>query len=290
MIHVCYSANNYYFKFQIITHNEIQFIKYEKNMKDINDLIKLKKVVYTILLGNYDNVHPIMREKGYDYFMITDQFFEKKTINNWTIINVDKNRKYKNRIDKIKRQRFYKTHPHLFFKNYDLSIYVDATFRIKGNLNEFLIRILTPRLSIYLLEHPNRCKINNEFNSCISLGKDSKNNIIPIKNRYNKEGFPDNNGLAETCLIIRKHNKLNVIRFMESWFNEIKKYSHRDQLSFNYILWKSKDKLVKYISKKIIGKYFKQYKKHLTIYSFKNDSYSYISPFYNRKKTITKYV
>ena len=26
---------------------------------------------------------------------------------------------------------------------------------------------------------------------------------------------------------------------MNKWFNEIEKYSHRDQLSFNYILWKT---------------------------------------------------
>ena len=261
----------YYFKLQFINFNETQFINYERNMKHINDLIKLKKVVYTILIGNYDKVHSIVKEKGYDYFILTDQNFEKKTINNWTIIHVDKIN-YKNRIDKIKRQRFYKTHPHLFFKNYDLSIYVDATFEVKGNLNEFLLRILTPRLSIYILEHPVRSNINNEFKACIYFGKDSINNIIPIKHRYNKEGFPDNNGLAETCLIIRKHNKLNVIRFMENWFNEIKKFSHRDQLSFNYIFWKYKHKIIKYISKKIISRYFKQHNIHLVKYIFKNIS------------------
>ena len=59
----------------------------------------------------------------------------------------------------IKKQRFIKTHPHLFFKNYDLSIYIDTTFSIKGKLDEFLIRILTPKLSLYVLEHPERSTI-----------------------------------------------------------------------------------------------------------------------------------
>ena len=53
-----------------------------------------------------------------------------------------------------------------------------------------------------------------------------------IWERYKKEKFPDNNGLIEGCLIIRKHNEKEVINQMENWFEEIEKYSHRDQLSF----------------------------------------------------------
>ena len=42
------------------------FINSEININDITYLSKLKKVVYTILLGKYDNIHPIIKEKGYD--------------------------------------------------------------------------------------------------------------------------------------------------------------------------------------------------------------------------------
>ena len=42
-------------------------------------------------------------------------------------------------ISTVKKQRFLKLHPHLFFKNYDLSIYIDGTFIIKGDLNDFLL-------------------------------------------------------------------------------------------------------------------------------------------------------
>ena len=56
---------------------------------------------------------------------------------------------------------------------------------------------------------------------------------------------------------------------MENWSKQISKYSHRDQLSFNYILWKNKNKNVKYISKQFSNIYFKQYHKHLWKYWFK---------------------
>lgn len=247
---------------------------YETNksyLEELNDIKKLKKVVYTALLGNYDNVHSIHKEKGYDYFMFTDKNLTNKSDLNWTILKIKKiNKEHKDsNISIRKRQRFYKTHPHLFFKDYNLSIYVDSTFEIKGKLDEFLLRILTPKKSIYVLEHPDTNSINNEFKAVLQSFKEINKTITYIKNKYNKENFPDNNGLAECCLIVRKHNEINSIKFMDRWFKEIKQNSHRDQLSFNYILWKNMNKDVKYISKKMILKYFNQ-KPHLIIFKMKD--------------------
>ena len=253
----------YYYELKLYIHN------HQNNVNDINYVRGLKKVVYTILLGKYDNVHYLIKENGYDYFMLTDQKFKDKSKINWTILSFRPKKKYKNKIYRIKKQRFYKTHPHLLFQNYDLSIYVDASYAIKGNLDEFLLRVLSPNKSIYLLEHPCRNTINNEFDAVVKLKKDKKKMITKIKRLYNKEKFPDNNGLAETCLIIRKHNDFNCINFMEQWFQQIKHNSHRDQLSFNYILWKTKYSIVKYIPKTFTNKYFRQYQKHLWKYWFK---------------------
>jgi hypothetical protein len=38
---------------------------------------------------------------------------------------------------------------------------------------------------------------------------------------------------------------------MEAWFNELRDNSHRDQLSFNYVLWKNSDVNVIYMNKDI---------------------------------------
>ena len=44
---------------------------------------------------------------------------------------------------------------------------------------------------------------------------------------------------------------------MEDWWSEIEKYSHRDQLSFNYALWKNPDSSVLLLDKNIYrSKYF----------------------------------
>jgi hypothetical protein len=157
----------------------------DDNLKPINlsYINNLKKLVYTVNFGNYDTIKKIDKQKGYDYFIFMDKYKTKLHNSNWTKIPMPKIVKNLN-ISIIKKQRFIKTHPELFFPNYDLSIYIDGIFTIKGNLDEFLLRILTPSLSIYTLEHPDRNTINQELLAVEKLKKDNKRNIIRIRNRY----------------------------------------------------------------------------------------------------------
>lgn len=143
-------------------------------------------------------------------------------------------------------------------KNYNLSIYIDATFQIKGDLNEFLFRILSEKYKIYTFEHPQRNTILSETFAVVEFGKEKQNMSTFLRERYEKINYPDNNGLIESCLIIRKHNEKEVITLMENWYKEIEKYSHRDQLSFNYISWKTGIKF-KYLPKRFALYYFNQY-------------------------------
>lgn len=220
---------------------------------DLNYINSLKKLVYTINFGNYDLIRKINKEKGFDYFIFVDQYNDTYNDTNWTIILIPEEVRNLN-LSIIKKQRFIKTHPHLFFPNYNLSIYIDGTYQIYGNLSEFLLRILTPNLSIYILEHPERRNISTEISIVQILKKDYVDNLKKIKERYKNENFPDNGGLAESCLIIRMHNDETCVNIMKDWFFQIEHYSHRDQLSFNYILWKSKKK-VKYLSKNFCFQY-----------------------------------
>lgn len=256
--------------FELPKKNYKQINIHESNIINIDYIKSLKKVVYTALIGNYDSIRKIVKEDGYDYFMFTDNALDNVTTN-WTILKIEDTLNYTNKIELTKKQRFYKILPHLFFQNYNLSIYIDTNFEIKGKLDYFLLRILTPNLSIYILEHPTISSINNEFEAVLYFKKELKSNVIKLKNRYKKENFTDNNGHAECCLIVRNHNNKNCIHFMEKWFNEVKKNSHRDQLSFNYIFWKIGNKHVKYISKKFIEEYFSQSLFHLKYFKLEDN-------------------
>ena len=140
-----------YFKFhkKKFLYNKALYYIYRDNTynKSLNSIIKLKKVVYSALLGKYDIIQPFNLQKGFDFILFTD--LENIDINktNWTILPLPKELDHLN-LSKVKKQRFIKLHPHLFFQNYNLSIYIDTTFQIQGDLNEFLIRILTPKYNI----------------------------------------------------------------------------------------------------------------------------------------------
>ena len=251
----------------LIFNRRIQNIKKESIYNEdnfyehLNSFNQLKKVVFSVLIGEYDIISTFNLQNGFDYYLFTDNFNVNLNHTNWTIIPIPEEVKQLN-VGRVKKQRYIKVHPHLYFKDYDLSIYIDATFKIIGDLNSFLIRVLSPKYNIYILEHPERNTIFNETFEVTKLQKEKKSMANAIKERYKKEKFPDDNGLIESCLIIRKHNENDSIYLMNQWYEEIKNYSHRDQLSFNYIMWKTGIK-IKYIVKNFALEYFVQNLTHL---------------------------
>lgn len=249
--------------------NKNQSIYYKDNFYDhLKSFKKLKKVVFSVLIGEYDLISQFNLQKDFDFYLFTDDQSGKYNHTNWTILPIPEEVQELN-VSRVKKQRFIKLHPHLYFKDYDLSIYIDANFKIIDDLNNFLIRILSPNYSIYTFEHPDRNTIFNETFEVVSLQKEKESIANAIRERYRKENFPDKNGLIESCLIIRKHNEKDSIYMMNKWYDEIKNYSHRDQLSFNYIMWKTGVK-IKYIVKNFALQYFFQNITHLELLQIKN--------------------
>ena len=120
---------------------------FNNKIKSMNAIFKLKKVVYSVILGKYDEIKTINIQNGYDYFIFSDVYNKTSVKTNWTILPIPEEVKNLNITD-VKKQRFIKLHPHLYFKNYDLSIYIDATFTITGDLDEFLLRTLSSKYYI----------------------------------------------------------------------------------------------------------------------------------------------
>ena len=223
----------------------------------------MKKVVYTINFDNYDLLRNITRQEGFDYFAFLDTGLDQYNYSNWTIVPVPYEIKNLN-ISVAKKTRYIKTHPHLFFKNYSLSIYIDAAYPIIGDLNEFLLRILEPKYNIYCLEHYERNCIYQEIKEVVRVKREKKEMANIVEEKYKKENVPHDLGLIEGALMVRKHNEKECIYLMEQWWDQIKNYSHRDQLSFNYVLWKTGIK-IKYFPKNFANRYFTLAWNHLKV-------------------------
>jgi hypothetical protein len=245
---VHYKAGSWVDTARAIHHyKQIDYLEWLNKYKKYWSSEKNKKVVYTCITGQYDGlIEPEYVTDGYDYVCFTDN--EDFSSDVWDIRPLPKEVEG---LSQIKKQRFIKINPHLFLPEYELSVWVDGNVTLKGNLNELTEKTLVDDCSIYVPKHPSRNCIYSEAKAVISMRKDKEENVNPQIDRYEKEGFPSKYGLLQSNIVIRKHNNEDCKKIMETWSDEVINGSHRDQLSFNYVLWKNNDVKVIYLDKKI---------------------------------------
>ena len=189
-----------------------------------------KVIVYSCLIGDYDNVTSFNKQKGYDYILFTDQ---KINNTNWTIFPIPDS-VLNLKVSNIKKQRYMKIMPHKFFKNYDLSLYIDANYEIKGDLDDYLINTLNPLDHIYIPHLQFGKGIRQALDKAIEKKLDDVSLLNKVKKRYDSKHFLDKTGIVNAGLMIRYHNTEDCIRLMEKWWREVRDYSHVDGFAFDY--------------------------------------------------------
>lgn len=194
-----------------------------------------KIAVYTCITGNYDKpIEPIFRSDKIDYFIVTDMQISADSA--WRKIDINDIKEVQS-FDNTRKARFAKTHPHLFFKDYEYSIWVDSNFKVVGNLSKF-ISCVGEQVPFASNWHPQRNCIFAECEVCVARGKDDPSTLRKQVDFYKKEGMPAGFGLIETNMIVRKHNDVLCKELMENWWDEMTRWSKRDQLSLPYVIWK----------------------------------------------------
>jgi hypothetical protein len=206
----------------------------------------MKIAIYTSIFGGYDDlIDDQYQMDGVDYICFTDRDLESET---WKVI---KSTPIYN--DPNRNAKKYKILPHRYLKDYDYSIWIDGNIKVISDIRALCngdsykvydhMQVFDKRNCIYDEAQAilNFGKINSERTPerGIKNWKDNPKLIADQMNRYISEGYPKNNGLATNPIIVRNHNDSDVIAVMEDWWSEIKYNSKRDQLSFNYIVWKN---------------------------------------------------
>lgn len=207
----------------------------------------MKIVVYTSIFGGYDElIDDQFIMEGVDYLCFTDRDLKSDVWNvvNSTAIYNDPNRNAKK----------FKVLPHRFLKEYDWSIWIDGNLKIVSDARELCqgnpyklydhMQVFDKRNCIYdeakfMLEAGQR-NYQRKPEKGIKNWKDFPKLMIDQINKYKTEGYPEQNGLSTTPIMVREHNNPLVIKHNEDWWMEIKHHSKRDQLSFNYVAWKNK--------------------------------------------------
>ena len=196
----------------------------------------MKKCIFFSLMGDYDTLkEPRVITNGWDYICYTNN---KKLKSKNLEIRYIENEGYNNA--RLARKVWILNH--IYADGYDLSISTGAQLQVTGNLDKFVKKVLPNDDSIDMAipSHLVRDCIYQEAMKVKAKKKDDPKIVDKRMAFYKKDGYPPNNGLVRCGIMVRKHGRENLIEHCEKWWEQIEKFSHRDQLSFNYVLWKYK--------------------------------------------------
>lgn len=206
-------------------------LKIENFKTHINS--KKKVVVYTAIFGNYD----VLKEPEYigddvDYVCFTDNPQIKSDV--WKVIYCENDDKFESRI----KAKEFKCLPHKFLSDYEVSVWIDGSIQVKGNISKFVFDKMSTS-DLLFFAHPWRNCIYDEAE--YTLKERKFENVIKTEKQieqYSREGMPHNNGLVCGGFIARYHNVDKVKYVMEHWWEQLQKHGLNDQISLGYVLWK----------------------------------------------------
>ena len=198
----------------------------------------MKKICcYTCITGAYDSLKMISGQKPETMQQVDFICFSDSSVNqlDWKILPIPDDLQG---LSQTKQQRVVKICPHRYLKEYDVSVWIDGSFKIIGDVLGFINQYDLDKSPLYTRVHPQRRCIYEEAEACIALRKDSREVIDAQLKQYQADGYPKNAGMAETGIILRKHNDMRCQLLGNLWASELLRGSCRDQLSFNYSCWK----------------------------------------------------
>ena len=195
----------------------------------------MRKVIYTVVVGGYDDVKPLPDFPGWDFILLTDRkpslwkrIFGRSS---WQVRLFDNPG-----FDLTRFSRLPKLKPHLFLSEYDYSVYVDGNAALDRDPLGLLDTLDWPDFAV--ADHPFRDNLYDEFRECSSLGYDDVAVFARQEAKYRSAGLSDPAPLYENNLILRRHNKEAVKAIGDAWFAELCEESKRDQLSLPYVCWR----------------------------------------------------
>jgi hypothetical protein len=191
----------------------------------------LKIAVYTCITDNYDGLaSPASVDSRLDYYCFTDS--SASITAPWAF----RPAKLPN-LNAKDQNRYIKMHPHEFLSEYDVTVYVDGSIHIVGDIYDLVSNALNSPEAVFVYKHPQRNCVFAEAAACAYYSHDWIWTIASQMRRYSKEGYPVHNGLFEAGVIIRK-NTADMRHLMDMWWHEYRSGAKRDQLSLPLVSWR----------------------------------------------------
>ena len=193
-----------------------------------------KLCVYTCITGDYDNLKELeIIEDGIDYYCFTNN--KKIKSNTWKVVYIE-DKKLSNVL--LARKTKLLGHPMINSK-YDVLFWIDGDLRIRKPIKSFMDEYCDlDKYDFISFKHHARDNIFQEIKACLYFGRETREKALKLKEFYKKEKYKYDNVLIESTIMIKKNIDI-VNETMKMWFDMLLNYSHRDQLSFNYVISKT---------------------------------------------------
>lgn len=193
-----------------------------------------KYVIYSAMVGGYDDIlQPLVVDNRFDYILFCNEIKQDR-VGVWQIRRID----YYNP-DNTRICRYVKTHPHELVQGYDFSIWMDSNVQICTQyVYDHAIDLYNQGVQVASMWHPVRNCIYQEAFAVVNMMVEHEAVVVDWCHKLREANYPRENGLCETAVMYRVHYGCLTREADALWWLIIDNHSRRDQLSFNYVLWK----------------------------------------------------
>lgn len=140
-------------------------------------------------------------------------------------------------LDDRQRKSYYRICSHRVLEGYDYSIWVDPSMAVVGDVSRFC-RVYGEKNSFLGFPRSEEDCIYQDM-SPTQMGSDDNNICIRKKIlQFQKEGYPEHNGLIDFRVMARQHGDVHLQRVLDQWWEETKVNWGLERNLFNYVAWK----------------------------------------------------
>lgn len=191
--------------------------------------------VYTVLLGGYDALldQPIGAQSEADFICFTDD--SELTSQSWRTVSVEPFLPQ----DLHRSSRVYKILGHPMLEDYDVTICIDASVLLRARPEEIVAELLAADVDMAMAEHSFRDSVLDEFDEVVRLNYDDRARVYEQLTDY---AIHQPEALTAKPLwggLLVRRQTPSVAAAMRMWFDQVLRYSRRDQLSLPYALQRS---------------------------------------------------
>lgn len=209
------------------------------------DVSQCELVISTVFFKGYDDFMPLT--DGYDdlpdncFFVFTDSMSRYNVSRGYTHIYVNISSYDIPYDDGARLSKIFKIIPQRVFKNLRWHVHLAGKCTLRRNYVWLLDELRRSNHSGIIAErHVKRIDVYEEGEEVIKLKRANPKIVKKQLQDYHSQGYPKDNGLLDSEFLFRDFASTNIQVFSCVWFDEINRGSRRDQLSFNYVIWKLK--------------------------------------------------